>query len=236
MFIVYELWNPVDQSCFYVGKGNTTRARLPDHIRQARYLMEGRKPADNNMIKAGIIRSILEQGMEPEFKIVFRSENEQDVLGKEIELIAQYGRRNLGTGCLANMTDGGEGVIGWKYSDEAKARRSRASKGRKMSEEAKDKIRQAAFQRKHSEETRKKISEVQKGRKQSTETIEKRRIAQVGKIMSEEAKAKIRAAKLGVKLSPEHAEKCRRARVGKTDNEETKIKKITSPKSKMGTC
>lgn len=36
----------------------------------------------------------------------------------EIFLISLYGRRNLGTGCLVNMTDGGDGTPGRKDSKE----------------------------------------------------------------------------------------------------------------------
>ena len=38
----------------------------------------------------------------------------------EIELIAQYGRRDLGTGCLVNMTAGGDGMNGYKHTEEHK--------------------------------------------------------------------------------------------------------------------
>ena len=39
----------------------------------------------------------------------------------EKELIKLYGRRNLETGSLVNLTDGGEGMVGYKMTEEQKA-------------------------------------------------------------------------------------------------------------------
>lgn len=52
---------------------------------------------------------------------VFETEVEAEAFAKEIELIALYGRRNLGKGPLFNLTDGGEGATGSVRSDEEKA-------------------------------------------------------------------------------------------------------------------
>lgn len=46
---------------------------------------------------------------------------EIDALAAEIFLIAFYGRKDLGTGCLRNLTDGGESATsGWKPSERTK--------------------------------------------------------------------------------------------------------------------
>ncbi len=215
MYLVYELWNPLDNTCFYVGKSSGKRSRFPDHLRQARNLREGKSLGDHNPIKAGTICKIEDSGFAPEYRIVFETAVEQEALEYEIKLIAKYGRRNTGTGILTNMTDGGEGIRGYKLSDEARANRTSSFKGRTHSEETKAKMRLAALGRKHSGATRKKISEVQVGRVQSRESVEKRRLAMIGKKMSEEAKKKISIAKMGKPLSEEHKRRVSEGRKGK---------------------
>lgn len=45
MFIVYELWNPLTDVCFYVGKGTGTDQRRYDHLSEAgRYIECGKMP------------------------------------------------------------------------------------------------------------------------------------------------------------------------------------------------
>ena len=67
-----------------------------------------------------------------------------EVCEKEKEFIAIYGRKDLGKGTLCNLTDGGEGAIGRKYitSEETKLKLSKAHKGKKASEETRQKLRE----------------------------------------------------------------------------------------------
>lgn len=64
---------------------------------------------------------------------------------KEVEFIKLYGRIDIKTGCLANLTDGGEGTVGRKYSPSKSHRKnlSDSHKGKKMSEESKNKMSKA---------------------------------------------------------------------------------------------
>lgn len=50
----------------------------------------------------------------------------------EKELIAKYGRIHLNTGTLCNLTEGGEGTIGYKHSEETKKLLSEQRKGKKQ--------------------------------------------------------------------------------------------------------
>jgi hypothetical protein len=83
----------------------------------------------------------------------------KDACVVEKGMIADYGRRDLGTGQLVNMTNGGEGSFGIVFSQEEIQRRSEFGKTRKQSPD-----------------TRKKISESKKGkpgREKSKEEVDK---------------------------------------------------------------
>ena len=60
----------------------------------------------------------------------------------EIKMIAFYGRKDLGVGCLVNMTNGGEGTKGVIISEEKRKKISETSTGRIFSEETKQKLKE----------------------------------------------------------------------------------------------
>lgn len=206
MFIVYELRKP-NGEVFYVGKGNTRRERLKDHLNEALRLEEGKTV--KNRIKAGIIRNIQRTGEEVQYVVVFESIIETDALEEEKRLIAKYGRIIDGSGILANLTLGGEGACGWTPTEETRAKMRRASLGRKHSEETKIKISEKAKLRKHSEETKRKISNIQKGKVVSEN--ERARLSNLflGRQHTEETKAKISKSRKGSSRGP-HTEESRR--------------------------
>ena len=137
-------------------------------------------------------------------------------------LISFYGRRDLGTGILINMTDGGDGRYGAKISEETRIKMSNSHKGKpgartgyKNSDETREKIRQHFLihgspnkDKPKTEEHRRKISETLKkradnnwhGRKHSEESIQKMRLShgsgennpRYGKKHSEETIQKMR--------------------------------------------
>jgi hypothetical protein len=103
----------------------------------------------------------------------------------EMELISYYGRTHLGTGLLANVTEGGE--LGYN--------RIGIWTGKKLSSEHREKLRQAKLGKKrpkHSEETKIKISESHKGKIVLDSTKEKLRAINMGKKHSDETKEKLR--------------------------------------------
>lgn len=73
-------------------------------------------------------------------EIIYESDNYNFIEQKEIEFIKLYGRKNLKTGILVNLTDGGKGknnTIRKPHSDETKLKMSMSSKGKIKSEEHK---------------------------------------------------------------------------------------------------
>jgi len=105
----------------------------------------------------------------------------EEAAKKEVEFIVLYGRRDLKTGTLVNLCDGGYG----------------GSVGRIISIETREKIRKANIGKRHigiipSEETRIKMSIAGKRRKMSENTKEALRICNTGKKLSSEHIEKIR--------------------------------------------
>jgi hypothetical protein len=111
----------------------------------------------------------------PEERILFlkRDLSEQEAYKHEIYLIHVLGRKDLGTGCLRNLTHGGEGGgHNVPHSEEAKRKISESNKG-KHSHQPRHSGQDAPWPqtpantpgRVFSEEHRRKLSEARKGKK-----------------------------------------------------------------------
>jgi hypothetical protein len=146
MFYTY-LWLREDGTPYYTGKGSGNRAYNPNGHRV-------KKPFDDRII-------------------VQEFECEEDAFFAEKFLIALYGRTDNGTGCLSNLTDGGENPPSWK--------------GVKRTEENIRKSAEARTGLKRTAEQKKRISEAHKGQVTWMK----------GKKHTEESKQKIREAVLG---------------------------------------
>jgi len=116
-FYIYELQYP-DGTTFYFGKGKGDRCN--NHLRESN---------NQNRLKQNIINKIRRNGDEPLLTIKESNLIESKAFEIEISLIAHYGRRDIGTGILSNLTDGGEGVSGYKVSKEHRYKNSQARMG-----------------------------------------------------------------------------------------------------------
>lgn len=132
---VYTHWHhdtgyPV---CFYVGKGTLDPKRGVQ------------RPWSN--VRSAFWKSVVAQHG---FTVVINATGltEAEAFEMERRLIAQIGRRDLGTGTLVNLTPGGEGVLG----------REPWNKGKPASPEVLVKLRAAKLGKKASPETRRKMS------------------------------------------------------------------------------
>jgi hypothetical protein len=151
---------------FYVGIGSKSNRKHPHHKSEYRRAYETNR-------KESIIWNIITSKTEHRVEILYESDDYEFIKQKEIEFICLYGRLNKNTGCLANMTDGGDGFIGYVPSKEIIEIFVKRITGRKQS---KSEIEKRINSRKgytHSEETKIKISKSHKGKKVSKEHIEK---------------------------------------------------------------
>lgn len=97
---------------FYIGKGKNQRA----------YVKQYRNTFWNNIVK------------KHNYDIIILEENlsEDQALLQEQYWIKRIGRRDLNTGTLVNLTDGGDGQKGYVYTDLHKANMRKAKLGRKV--------------------------------------------------------------------------------------------------------
>jgi hypothetical protein len=138
IFYTY-LWLRSDGTPYYVGKGTRKRAY---------------ETGDHGVKCPKELSRILVQ----EFP------SELDAFETERFFISYYGRKDLGTGCLRNRTEGGEGVSGLKFSAESRKKLSESHKRLVRSPEHCRNIGLAHMGKVRSAETRQKQSEAAKRR------------------------------------------------------------------------
>lgn len=120
-------------------------------------------------------------------------------------LILKYGRNDLKNGKLVNLTNGGEGVIGYNYTDEVRNKMSELKKGKPsprlgctLSQSTKDKISKSKFGIILSENHKNKISEANKGKKLSQKHINSIINSNKKRVISNETKQKMSISKLNM--------------------------------------
>ena len=152
---------------FYIGKGRGRR--WADHEMAARRGERGYKNA--------IIRDMQARGVKLVRIKIHEGLTETVAHSYEVALIAAIGRRPHGP--LTNLTDGGEGFVGFKHvpgrkqTPEHIAKRSAARRGKKLSPEHIANMAATRRGRKASPETCAKMSVLRRGKKRSSESIAK---------------------------------------------------------------
>jgi len=155
IYYVYAYLRKEDNTPYYIGKGKGDRAYQKSHC-----------------VKVPVDRS----------RIAFLHTNlsEEDAYSLEEHYINLYGRVDLGTGILRNITEGGEGAR--NPSADTRKKLSAAQRGKKASDEARRKMSESRLGPKNhrygksmSDETKRKLSEKKKGKLSSPEANEKRR-------------------------------------------------------------
>jgi hypothetical protein len=175
-FYVYAFLRSADSSVgakyspYYVGKGKDARA-------YSWHRSGASRPTDSNFIV------FVQEGL-----------TEKEAFDLEKYCITLYGRVDLGTGILRNLTDGGEGKSGFVVSEDVRRKISEAQQGEKH----------YFFGQNHHEDTKKKISEAMRGEKHPL----------WGKTHSQESKRKMSRSKQGENNN----------RFGTQHSQETKLK------------
>ena len=184
MFYTY-MWLREDGTPYYVGKGVGKRAYV-EHYRRGNVTLY--PPPIGRMV-------------------FYIAKDEDESFENEVALIWYYGRKDLGTGCLRNMSNGGEKPP--RPTQEAHRKASLSMTGRKQPAiSARMLGKKYALGHVLSTEAKAAIGARKKGNtyasgKRSAEFIAKMKIASkgntnaLGKKRTEESKAKMRAAKLG---------------------------------------
>lgn len=181
-FLIYALVDPRTKEWRYIGKSSSGLTRAQAH-RWPSILKRTAKTHCTCWVK-----SLMSQGLEYEIVVLEEFENAEKLNEAETEWIAEA--RRLGVP-LTNHTDGGEGVSGYKATEETKRKLSKSLKGRTHSIEARAKLSIAHMGKLISDETRAKLSAINKGKRQTEETKAKRSAALRGRPRSEETKIKI---------------------------------------------
>jgi|APGre2960657404_1045060.scaffolds.fasta_scaffold00061_8 hypothetical protein len=129
---VYGLYDQFG-NIFYVGVG--TKFRVCQHFS---FSQKSKKP---NM-RLNIIRSIHSQGFQISAEILGFFYYRKEALLLERKLISELGRKDISTGVLSNLTDGGEGTLSVikTLSEETKRKLSEINKGKVLSPEVRKNI------------------------------------------------------------------------------------------------
>jgi len=123
-------------------------------------------------------------------RILFLKTNlsEKEAIHHEIYMISVFGRKDLGTGILLNLTNGGEGHSGFIQTKEQREKISRLHKGKKRPPNVGKKISLTKLGVPLSQEHKNSISNTLKGHKQSEKTKLKRNASLTGKTRSQQTR------------------------------------------------
>jgi group I intron endonuclease len=152
--IIYGLIDPRDGELRYVGKSVRGLKRF--------YGKNTHRAYCSNWIK-----SLRNKGLNYEVIILEETNNLVEAERRLIKLFRTLGYK------LTNMTDGGEGTVGFKMSEETKKKIGKKALGRKCSDLTKLKISKSKNGKPRSAETRSKISKSKIGKKRGVEFAEK---------------------------------------------------------------
>lgn len=126
-WFVYALVDSREPDKFrYIGITNAPRRRLGHHYSEA---------LDSHTRKARWRAKVLRDGGLVQMKLLEVNLSQLDAKKREVELIALY------RDTLTNLTDGGDGAVGWVPTSETREKIAASRRGKPMSDEVREKLR-----------------------------------------------------------------------------------------------
>lgn len=165
-YYIYGLYLGDAEFPFYIGKGCYRRM----------YVHFEPKSLEAKSLKNHIIKKAIADGVAIIPRKIYVGLDNETALMMERSYIAHFGRRDYNGGILANHTDGGDGVKGYKQSKVLIEMRISKIRGRPRTEEAKAKMRKPRTMPRTAEHAAR-ISAATKGRKASNEEIANQLVA-----------------------------------------------------------
>jgi group I intron endonuclease len=214
---IYKIQSKLKPKRIYIGSAVRIPARWWHHKFQLKNNKHANRKLQNHYNKYGL--------SDLEFSILTSCDKEELIEKEQFFIDAYKPYFNI-------SITAGNPMMGRHWSEEAKLKLSQSLKGRKRSEETKQKMRLIQLNRpieinraisetqkgRHaSDETKHRMSESQKGRVHSEETKEKLRIANIGKVITEETRIKIGKANKGHIASEECRKKMSLCHKGNTN-------------------
>ena len=201
----------------YIGKGKNNR--MLDHFKDRKRF--------NTYFYNKLNKMILEENTPMVIKLK-EFDNEQDAIKMEVDLIRFLGKKKNG-GLLYNITDGGDGVSGYVYTDRVREKMRNFAISNNFYLNFPQNQRgenHPMFGKKHKQSSIDKMIESRTGTKQNEEWIEKRTAKLRGVPLSQEHKDKLSESNRGQKRSEETKKRQSIARLGKEPHNKGKIKDI----------
>lgn len=165
-FYIYGLFDPITKELRYIGQTKNPKKRYNQYLKN--YYLKGSKKTGKIRYVNNWVGSLIKNNLNPEIQILDKSLDFKEILELEKFYISYF--RFLGCK-LTNTTDGGEGTLGYKFSEEERKiiseRTIEAMKNpeiiKKISDSGKGRI-PPNKGKKYSQEICKKISEAKKGK------------------------------------------------------------------------
>ena len=104
-------YSEINYKPFYIGKGDyNAKNKRKRHLTHYTDVLKDNRSSKINPYKTNTIKKLIELGFEPNFKIIFETDNEDEAFKIEKELIDYYGRVTEG-GLLTNIVIDRKSVV-----------------------------------------------------------------------------------------------------------------------------